>query len=191
MDLRQFFPRANAKAAVPTIKPPILSANAKVTMPTIKSPISPTAPAYRRSDPVSPVGMPNSPRLRAPEGGETAIVSFFGRKAVAKRRRPGTAPQFTERPDTVSTVGTMGDASPSRKRQCLRGSDLVAEAAVAAAVEADRLRDRAASVPVRPRPVKAKVKSKSKETETETAAELKDRGLAAFGEKDFQVSHRR
>ena len=64
---------------------------------------------------------------------------------------------------------------------------------MAAAVEADRLRDRAASVPVRPRPVKAKAKPKSKETETETetAAELKDRGLAAFGENDFQVSHRR
>ena len=32
---------------------------------------------------------------------------------------------------------------------------------------------------------------KETETETETAAELQDRGLAAFGEKDFQVSHRR
>ena len=42
-----------------------------------------------------------------------------------------------------------------------------------------------------PRPVRANAKRKAKsneaETETETAAELKDRGLAAFGEKDFQV----
>ena len=38
--------------------------------------------------------------------------------------------------------------------------------------------------------VKAKAKSKETETKTETAAELQDRGLAAFGEKDFQVSHR-
>ena len=39
--------------------------------------------------------------------------------------------------------------------------------------------------------VKAKAKSKEMETETKTLAELRDRGLAAFGEKDFQVSHRR
>ena len=39
--------------------------------------------------------------------------------------------------------------------------------------------------------LKAKKKAKSKETETETTAELQDRRLAAFGEKDFQVSHRR
>ena len=39
--------------------------------------------------------------------------------------------------------------------------------------------------------IKVKKKAKSKEMETETTAELQDRGLAAFGEKDFQVSHRR
>ena len=39
--------------------------------------------------------------------------------------------------------------------------------------------------------VKAKAKSKETKTKTETAAELQDRGLAAFGEKDFQVSHSR